>query len=152
MSGVTIVLNKDAMNALFPEGTEARLVLSSAAVKAMAEQHIKPAHVGKEVMEIITDAHSRAVTEALRSAGISTYGRHASVSGEIQKQIKVVVREEIDKTIDAAVKEAVGPAVANISARLEEMITRRTQTEVNTIVSKSMKAAIEAAMNLQPKV
>lgn len=66
MSNITIVLNKEAVDALFPEGSEARLQLAHSAIQSVVKNVVKPTQISAELLAIVERHVEQAKQEVLK--------------------------------------------------------------------------------------
>lgn len=145
-NGATIVLNKDAMNALFPEGSEARIKLASSAVKAMAEQSIKPGAIGAGVVEIIEEQRDKAVQQALAALHIGSRWDDFQLSDKFKETLRHNARVEVERQVNEAITKAVADIREQIEARVESIVNARIHDAVNKKVAEAVKKAVDAAL------
>lgn len=143
MSEVTLVLNKDAMDALFPEGSEARLILATAAIKKMAETAIKPTMVSAEVMAVIEKQRKQAVDEVLQSIyGYKGWGKF-DLKHEFLNELRQQATAAVNGACSAAIDQAVTNAMDSIVTRVDNMLMKRVTAATNTKVSEAVQQIVE---------
>lgn len=133
---ITIVLNGEAVNALFPEGSEARLKLSDAAIKALGSS-INGAKINAEISTIRQRLIDDVRTQILKEDNLlDRFGAVRLDAGHI-----AMIRERVQGHFTASINEAIAAALhapgADIEARLNAAIDR--------FVTKSLSIKIEPA-------
>lgn len=142
MSEVTLVLNKDAMDALFPEGSEARLILATAAIKKMAETAIKPTMVSAEVMAVIEKQRKQAVEEVLQMHGCKGWSKF-EFKHEFLNELRQQATAAVNGACSAAIDQAVTNAMDSIVTRVDNMLMKRVTAATNTKVSEAVQQIVE---------
>lgn len=151
-------LNKQALEALFPEGSEARVDLQKAVVANFVSVNLRPHTMGPDLEKIVNDARAEyrrtvsnlradVVRTSLADAGIKTdlWGRPTlqdATKKDLARLAEGVVR---DTVYDAATKAAQN-AAESMSETIEAIVERRVAKIIDTEVTKRVQARVEAAM------
>lgn len=152
----TIILNTEAVQALFPEGSEARVKLQDTVLRKIAEQHLKNAGIGdlapqlrtelNRALEELQRARSRAINEALNGQGFRTdWGVQLNV--ETKAAITSAVKEAVGAQISAAIRERVDAQLEKISGTIahdvQAAVNRATEAEVTRVVRERIQSVVE---------
>lgn len=152
MSNVTLVLNADAMDALFPKGSEARLVLATAAIKKMAETAIKPTMVSDGVMAVIEKQRKLAVVEVLKSLHDYNGWGKVDLNERFTHELKQQATVAVNAACSAAINEAVSNALDGVVYRVENMLLKRITAATTTKVNEAVQQIVEQyTTNIIPK-
>lgn len=143
MSDVTIVLNKEALDALFPEGSEARLKLASSAMKAFLNSAVKPTQISDSITNLITSHVNAAKEEALREIGfIENWAGNFRISPRLYEAIQ----DRAKTDVHAAIGETIGPyiekALATLEPQLQAMLERQTERRLAELMKDKLAAAV----------
>lgn len=152
----TIILNPEAVNALFPEGTEARLELQRTVLRKLSEQYLKNIGIqdlGPQIrsdIAIARDELSRArrvaVDEALKNEGFRT-GWGMELNTEAKQAIANAVREQITATVNKAIADQIEARLDKIGGVIrhdvDAAVNRTTEAEVTRVVKERIQAVIE---------
>lgn len=150
MSNTTIVLNKEAMNALFPEGSEARLQLATSAIKAFAESSIKPAMISDKILAIIDEQRKAVTHEVLKELGVTASWGGTSFRQDFLDKLKNEAANSVSAAITASIKPMVERAQAQLQEQIERTLQSRMQSDVNKMVSAAVSNAVNATLALKP--
>ena len=139
---VIIRLDVNALNALFPEGSESRVELQNSVVAEFARKHLKPSTL--KVTSLLETAKTQLVNETLRELGAKISYHSVVLPLSVQKQIKEdtekAVQTHISKAVatamsDTATQELVEHLQASIEAKLDKELTAMIQRRVNDVMS-----------------
>jgi hypothetical protein len=120
----TIILNAESVNALFPEGTEARVALQNTVLKQLVAQYIKDPAALTATTKHITTAVTQAQNEALAAMGI----RAKNYSGyEITAAAKAMISEATEKSVSALIHTTVQTldTSSEIARQVDDAVARR---------------------------
>ena len=152
---VIIRLNIDAMNALFPEGTEARVDLQAAVLREAAGRHVKGQLtdemrriIDKRVKEISSefdvDAEIRkSFTKTGRWADDLTAKPGTPISKAIQSAARMQVEDHIASLISASVKRAVD----GLSDKIEDSVSRIADRLTRDEISKKVRERLQSVLD-----
>lgn len=138
----TIILNAEGINALFPEGSEARVQLQSTVLRQLAEQFIKEAQ-GVDKMRVEMQSLIKEVQEdARRQMGIrrTAWGQSA-LTEELQKKFAEAARASVDQGIHDAIKGKVDTAMSAVDAEIERQVNKQVAAKVRDELARFMSAA-----------
>lgn len=146
---ITIKLDTPAMNALFPEGSTARVELQSAVLAEIVSRNLKPAWVGEAVTSQIKAAQSLAVTQVLREMGFitSSYNTNLSIPDALRLKFKEEARAAVAAEIAPLIREAVNERSADIAAGARFDITRMVEAKLNDEINAQVKTKVLAALS-----
>lgn len=160
---VDIKLDSNALQALFPEGTEARVRLQSAVIQNYAQANLKGCtkQVKEEVMSEMrrmlgTKELHNAVVEQVREE-ISVYWKPAAGFGPVYQltkegreriascvsdQISAIIHENVRAKLNEATKtaeEIISRYASTLtSERMEEMFERKLETRMNEFIKQML--------------
>lgn len=146
---VSIHLDVQALNALFPEGSEARAQLARGVIENFIRNNLKPQSLGQEVRDLIEKARKEAVTEALRTLGVSqSWGGGVSLSDsftrKLREQATESIQAEITKEVDRVRAEVIGRIdmrlESSLRGTLDDRIQRAVRERVEAITTGLLKA------------
>lgn len=134
---IKLQLNADALAALFPEGSQARVELQNAVVAEFVRKHIKIAALGSGIQLQIEKAKKEAIEVALGEFGLKkdTWGAMKLTSvaqGSIADATRAAVRQEVTDQIAVAVNLA------------KSTVTHDAQAAVNRLVNGEIATAVKA--------
>lgn len=128
----TIILNAEGVNALFPEGTEARVELQRTVLRKLAEQYIKQPGELDSLKSRLSDAMRIETEQILKGAGFipGTWGglslneaARESLRKETISLITTTVRNHVDAAdVDGKIKEVVD---TTFDYRVREAVKKR---------------------------
>lgn len=133
---VEIKLDTNAMNALFPEGTEARVNLQKAVIANFAKTNLKPSQVvQKEVMAEIDKEAKKITEEVLRELQVKGPIRGWTdtwiLKPEFEANIRKVIKEKIDQMIHSAVCAAEENVARIVKSRIDDEVVRQIRIGVS---------------------
>ena len=146
MNQTTIVLSKEALDALFPAGTKARIQFANSAVRAFCEQQIKPSHMGDVVNLQIQKVRGDIVQEVLKNIGAIHTHRGIAFTDDFKAKLRAAVMEQMTEVIKEAVNEAVKDAVEAAQAQSSDQM----RLEANKAVREAIRQAVAAALPVEP--
>lgn len=148
MDQVTIVLNKAALEALFPEGSSQRLKLAESAVKAVVGQTLNAAKLSDEMRVYIGQAANRIRDEVLRSLELRR-GWSDGLTEDFKNKIRAEVDSHVVSVIQTLSSQAVGNLALGIEERVAAAVDRRINSEITRAIGEKLSAAISAALAVQ---
>lgn len=137
----TIVLNKDAVNALFPEGTEIRVEVAKGAVKSLIDATIKPGMVTDEVFDQLMLAKRQLITELLDSNYGITKDRYGKFSIDPAKS------SNLNELVRIMVERTMGDMVHEFIKLNRDYINTQVESKVNSIIDEEVKRRIRETVN-----
>lgn len=145
-----IVLGHEAINALFPEGSEARIELQRHVMQCFVQQHLKASAVTKEVRDLVDVAKRDAVKEAARELGIGSSWGSVTLSDDFKRKLRDLARDAHSEAAREAMREAANQAAESMRKDLEYMIRSRleqtVQKELMAKVGEKLQAAMQSAV------
>ena len=147
-TAATIVLNKEALNALFPEGSESRVQLATSAIKAMAESTIKPTHISEAVLKLIDAAKNAAVTDVLKAHGVTHHysGARHHFSDDFKRSLRVELTAQLAGMMKTEAQAAIKEAMEGIPIAIANTLHTLLNAEINRQVGDKLKIAVAAAL------
>lgn len=144
-------LTVEALNALFPEGSTARVELQSAVMSEFVRKSLKPNAFGEEAAAQIDRARGdalaaikRACTDsadnALRDVGVKAQYGSVTISGATAERIHTDVRRAVHEQIS----EKISALVATATDKLRGTIEHDAQAAVNRMINAEIAAAVKA--------
>lgn len=132
---ITLVLNGEAVNALFPEGSEARVKLSNAAIQAMLK-----GIDSREVMKGLLDVRARLIQEVREACyqdlGIGDgFGSPVYLGDRARCPIIDAVKERFSAEVDSAARAA--------AETLKPGMAEAIQRAIDRFVTKSLSIKLE---------
>lgn len=140
----TIILNKESVEALFPEGSEARVKLQGEVLALLVKQYVKEPTLTPYLEKLITEAKQAAQDRALLMMGVEkrTYSGVA-LSSALTEAITVRVRlafvEEVNKEI----------AGFDLKAMIESKLDSNLRDVTRQLLDKRLKDARDSLSALQ---
>ena len=144
---IVIKLDTPAMNALFPEGSTARVELQSAVLAEIIKKSLKPAWVGDQVTNQIKAAQTAAVNQVLREMNILVGYSTLSISDALRLKFKEEAREAVAKEVAPLVREAVIERSADLAAGAKFDIGQRVNSAIDAEINAAVKAKFLAALS-----
>ncbi len=146
---IQIKLDIPALNALFPEGTEARVQLQKSCIENFAHAHIK--NIGTEAKAMIEDARVRTIKQIedqYTKKDPSSWGNRLlsddmkrKITDEAEHQIRSQIRDSIDKAIQNTVE------TLDFNKRIERLLNEHIDRYTNQCVQKMIQEKFQQAMN-----
>jgi hypothetical protein len=155
---IKLQLNAEAIEALFPEGTQARIELQNAVVAEFTRKHLRDKALGDNVqaqieraradaLDAVKRAKSAVVDQALTEigAGKNYNGVYLSdtMKREIAEQARRAVRDEIAKDVTEHVQAAAANLKAQITESAQSAVSRLLDTEIRAAVKARVAAVVE---------
>jgi hypothetical protein len=151
MNQTTIVLSKEALDALFPVGTEARIQFATSAVKAFCEQQIKPTQVGKDLEVLVARHRKDVVADVLVKLGAIHTHQGIAFTDAFKAKLRAAAEEQMNAVMKEAVKEAAHGAVQTAQAQASVHVKDQMRLEANKAVREAIGQAVAAALTVAPK-
>lgn len=154
---IKIQLNAEALAALFPEGSAARIELQNAVVAEFVRKNLRDRALGNDVFETIDRARvdaSAAVERARRDimdrslaeAGLKKEYGGFKLQGEAETLIKSTARNMVERAAREAADAAAEAAVEKIKTDLDAAVQRRINAITDTNIRAAVKAHLDAVM------
>lgn len=152
-----IQLNADALAALFPEGTQARIELQQAVTAEFVRKHFRSGALGTDVFKAIegarTDclasierARTDVMTRVLAEKGLQKNWSSYTLQGEAKEAVSAAAKSIVEATAQKAASEAAAAAVDKLKAGLETAVDRRVNLIQDGQIRLAVKAHIDAVM------
>lgn len=151
MNQITIVLSKEALDTLFPVGTEARIQFANSAVKAFCEQQIKPGHMGDAVRQQVQKVRVEIVQEVLKDIGAIHTHRGVAFTDDFKAKLAAAAMEQVNETMKAAIKEAAQNAISIAQVQASASVKDHLRLEANKAVREAVSQAVAATLAVAPK-
>lgn len=144
---IKLQLNADAIAALFPEGSQARVELQNAVVAEFVRKHIKIAALGSGIQLQIEKAKKEAIEVALGEFGLKkdTWGAMkltGAAQGSIADATRAAVRQEVTDQIAVAVNLAKGTVTHDAQAAVNRLVNGEIATAVKARVQEVAKGVL----------
>ncbi|MCY1204642.1 hypothetical protein D9M72_161740 [compost metagenome] len=128
MNAIKLQLNLEALNALFPEGSEARLDLQRNVVANMLERlALKDV---KLLMDGAEQQAKKAVTETLSAMGVGVRWPASGYGVVIDDRVKGAIKGQVLEQVQELIREEIRVAQAGASKDIEE----RAQYAVDSVI------------------
>lgn len=150
MSNILLRLDSSALNALFPEGSEARIDLQQAVISEFVKKHIKPGALGPgvlreletvraDVLSEINRAKEEMAQKVLKDQGVirDVFGRI-----ELKNEAKATINEATRKVMQNEIAIAAEKLRDEISGAVEAAVNRMTENEVRMALKTHVEAVI----------
>lgn len=140
---IQLRLDVPALQALFPEGSEARLDLQRAVVSQFITQYLKPSMIRDDVMRMVTAARAEAVAQVMREMGAqSTWGAGISDSFKLQLKNEIATQASsfVSNEINEALMRSMTARVKNIEATVENALERMTANMLRARLEEKIRA------------
>ena len=140
----TIILNKEAVDTLFPEGTEARVQLQQSVLEQLVKQSIKAPNIASEVQVEITRAQENLRASCLMQLGVApTRCGGIKLSQNMMDEIK----REVSYALGAGIRESVELQASK--DRINEIVEYQIASHLSVTVRKALEEAMKANTVLQ---
>ena len=135
----TIILNPEAVNALFPEGSEARVELQRSVLSQLAKQYIKQPDLTAEIFKQIDNARKGVVDEALKTLGIVKNNGYLTVY-RLEEQAASLIRTEARTSVINEVFAGVKLFMeeSSMNERINRVVEERVNIQVKAAVAKAI--------------
>ena len=135
----TIILNPEAVNALFPEGSEARVELQRSVLSQLAKQYIKQPDLTAEIFKQIDNARKGVVDEALKTLGIVKNNGYLTVY-RLEEQAASLIRTEARTSVINEVFAGVKLFIekSSMNERINHVVEERVNIQVKAAVAKAI--------------
>lgn len=149
---IKLQLNAEAVAALFPEDSPARIELQNAVVAEFVRKHLRERILGSDVHSRIETARGSALTaiesarrdvidRVVREAGVAkdNWGR-MTVTGSALSEITEAAKQAVHREIEKAIKASIDAMVERLNGR----ITHDAQVAVNNLLNREIEGAVRA--------
>lgn len=152
--GITLKLDASALNALFPEGSEARVELSHAVLNQAAQQYVKGGitravseYLDKHLVSAQTqfdDAIRRQLTTCFN--GKTVIGTGQPLHHVLQASVKQALDSNVAKLIQDVSDKLVAEVAADLENRIRTVVDYKMGAELNAQVSKRLNEVLAKAL------
>lgn len=150
-------LNTPVLNALFPEGSEARVELVNAALTEVTNTYLKTA-----LTQHVQD-HLRTLTHEVKQAtdvgaivkqyfensslwnAVTTLKPHTKLTDAIAREVESALGSKFITMVEEEVERRVATYTANLDKRVDYAVTQRLDKLTNEAIQKRVDAAVSAA-------
>lgn len=141
----TIILHNDAIQALFPEGTEARVKLQDTVLGLLARQMIKHPTMAPKITEAIDLARKDVANEVLNELGVCLTSEFRGVS---KYALSASARESIEETVKSSFGAIVRDMAMAKVPEIEGMVQRALEVQVGALVKFHMDQLSKASASI----
>lgn len=136
----TIILDQEAIKAIFPEGTEARVELQRTVLDQLAKQVIREPQLNDAILKKIDSVRNEVMKAALDKVGVvhGLYGR-VTLNKEAESRVRTAA--------EAAVYEIVSEAVKSVE--IKAIVDAQIEGQVSIIVRKALAEVVKANETLK---
>ena len=134
---IQLRLDTPALNALFPEGSDARVELQHAVIQNFVQRALKPAVVSQEVRDLITKERREAVAQVLKELGLGTSWYavgSSSLTGTAKEMIRDAATKDIRGQVDEVIAQARNELLGAIPGNLKASVELRTNLELDKLI------------------
>lgn len=141
-----IKLDMSAMNALFQEGTDARVRLQQCVVEEFARRHIKGIANDYTIKQAIEKASASLKVEAAAEFGkvVKSYG---TTTFEFTPEYKSKLQREYRQLILSELKPEISDWSALVYAEVKTQVLSMVKTQLNAEVAKTVTEFVQQALN-----
>lgn len=131
-----IRLDTNALNALFPEGSEARIELQRAVVAQFVQANIRGKTIGAEVEKIVGNAKDQAVRDALKELGVTPGwgGSGVTLSDSFKRQLHDEARSATQFRVTEQINRAADEVAGRVLGRLQAAVDAKTDEEIGKLL------------------
>lgn len=149
---ILLRLDASALNALFPEGTQARAELQQSVVAEFIRKNIKPNAMGEDTREQIERARGDAL-RAIKTAKDEMSNKVLADQGvtkdhwgrvELKNEAKQIINEAARQAVRDEIGKAITEQIEAQAQTLRGKITSDAQAAVNRLVDSEIRAAVKA--------
>ena len=149
---IKIQLNADALAALFPEGSGARIELQNAVVAEFTKKHLRESAFGPAVKErveraradalaAVSSAKNEVFTQTVQQLGADTHGwGGVRLSTDLVRRVSDEAHKQVNEQILSSVAERVKAAAGGLSTTIAHDV----RVAVNSLVDAEIRAAVRA--------
>lgn len=141
----TIILDRDAVNALFPEGSEVRVKLQDTVLGLLAKQFVAAYTSQSPEMVRLRGMMDATYREALQEQGILNRFGHVELGARLKQDIQSAAAQQVvnalGDTITAKIEECKPQIMERVQPAMDKLTSRWLEAEVNRRV-------LEVAANL----
>lgn len=141
-----IVLTREAVDAMFPPGTEARIKLSEEAIRALVDEGVKASGVSNEASTFLRIHKDSVVSEVLKDYGTNTLsiGRNFVLNQRTVDAITTAVHKtvagQIEQCVEAQMKRLLSP---ESDCRIEHNLFAETNRLIHRIAREEAQKQLE---------
>ncbi len=139
----TIILNKEAVETLFPEGSEARVKLQRSVLEQLVKQYIKAPAIATDVLTQLEKAKADLRTEMMASLSLESRGRFGPVV------LNAAMRERVQTEVLDSLQAQINRSVTEVKIDIEGMVNREIASHLSITVRKALAEAMKANTVLQ---
>lgn len=157
---IELRLNPEALAAMFPEGTEARVELQKAVVFEFVKRNLRVASLGPEVERAIRDAMndsqriSKGVVEQAQAAVLGELGlKKAGAWGDTyelqpgaRNEVYVKVKAAFDERVNETITSCIDRRMRKLEAEIETEVQKRLDAIVEVLTVDVVRAKLETAL------
>lgn len=133
---IELKLDTNALESLFPAGSEARVNLQKAVIANFIRAHVKPSFVTAEVEKLVKEAQTEAVKQVLAEMGLRPHWNGTTtLSDTAKREIELQARRALEPMVDTAVKAGVRAAAELIEPRIKQHVEYETNINIKRAVS-----------------
>lgn len=146
---ITIKLDTPSMNALFPEGSEARVELQKAVLANFCASALKPSWLGAAVISAVELAKAEAIKTVLREMGaLSGYGSTLTIPDALRLKFKEEAKAAVESSVAPLIKEAVLERTQKISDGVAFEVGRKVNTYMEEAINEVVRVKLQKAFKL----
>lgn len=155
---IQLRLDTEALAALFPEGSAARVELQSAVIAEFARKHLKPSLVLSEVTSIISRERQAAVNEVLKDLqkNNGAFAYATSLTPDFKRRVREEVGEAVNQLLGDEVARAlknhnealmhhVTAQMAGLKAQIAKLLNEQTNQSIREAVAAKFAVALSKA-------
>lgn len=154
-TSAVIALTPEALNALFPEGSQARIDLQRASLDRAARHFAKHAlgDEAKAFLRAVIAAENQANMTAVQAELRAHFGDHANGIGRnrftLTQDIKDRIREAVQGEVRALVREEVEEAVKGEVERLKDVAASTARTAVYNVLKTEVVSVTQQELDVR---
>jgi len=141
---IKLQLTAEAIQALFPEGTQARVELQNAVVAEFARKHIKPADLPAGLGAVVKQAQKEATDAAIREIG---FRRDAWDAIKPTPEALHAISTQAGKAVDAEIERLIKAHIDNerplVQLHVERALKQMVDSEIRAVVKARVAAVVE---------
>lgn len=140
-------LDHSALNALFPEGSEARLNLRNHVIQCFINARLKDSNVTADVRKLVNDARKEAIDKCLVEFGVTrnNWGK-AEVAGWAKDNIALAARSAVESELHKAVREEAQGAYQRVEGMLARLVEDAVNRQINKLVKEQLATKLSDAL------
>jgi hypothetical protein len=157
---ILLRINAQALEALFPEGSQARVDIQASVIDEFTRKYIKPSSMPESVVAKLSETRmdferriDNEVKEALKKEGLydlilSRTRIPPSVASKIHEQALQAVTDLITSSVRAQLEQAVVAATEKLASEIESRMAKTLAIEVERRVSEAVNSRISILSSL----